>query len=332
MKRIDLMNMARGYWQSRVVLSAVELGIFEALENKGQKAAALARKIGGDERATELLLNALVGLGVLRQSGGLFTLCGELKPLFGKGKGSALAMLKHHAVLWDKWSRLSDSVKSGRIRPEAGKVGFHGGPAEAKAFTLAMRDGALPLAGAVVAELDLEGRKSLLDLGGGPGVYACEMARRYPLLEVSVVELPAVAEVGRELVAKEKDVRKRIHYVPSDIMSEELPDGADCAFLSHVIHAEGEEAVAALYARIAKALVPGGLLIVRDFFLDNKGALPSSNSLFALNMLVGTPRGRCYTLGESVAMLKWAGFKSATPKASAACPDAGYILARKALR
>ena len=324
--REDLTEVSRGYWQSRAVLSGVELGIFEAMGRRKLSAKSLAIRIAGDPGATELLLNALTGMGVLEKEHTSYRIAPAMLPLLTEGEGSALAMLKHHARLWDSWSRLSEAVKKGGpVRDEAG---FRGGPEEARAFTMAMRAGARRLAPVVAAELAFRGRRHLLDLGGGPGVYAAAFARANPKLRVTIVDLPAVADVGTELLAEYPDVRSRLAYHAADIDREALPEGADCAFLSHVIHSQSEAEIEALFAKVAGALRPPGVFIVRDFFTSADRTMPPSSSLFALNMLVNTPAGRTYSFDEVAGWLKKAGFTRVAKRKSKGIPDTGYVIGR----
>jgi SAM-dependent methyltransferase len=324
--REELTALSRGYWQSRAILTALELGVFETLSRRRLGSAVVARRIGADARATGMLLDALVGLEVLDKRGSSYAIARSMLPFLTEGPDSALGMLRHHLRLWDSWSTLTASVRAGTAPHAEG--GFRGGPEAARAFTIAMRDGARRLAPGVAEELDLRGRRLLLDLGGGPGVYAAWFARRNPELEVVVVDLPHVARVGEELKAEYPDVGDRMSFFAADIETEPLPEGADAAFLSHVIHGQDEVRVRALLARIAGALVPRGLLIVRDFFLRPDRTMPASASLFSLNMLVNTAGGRSYTSREVTTWLRSAGFRTVTYRRSTAAPDAGYLLAR----
>ncbi len=326
--REDITDLTRGYWPARALLTAVELGLFETLGGRRLGVAALARRLEVEERALGMLLDALVGLGALAKAGRSYTIPRTIRPVLTEGPESALGMLRHHAALWKTWSGLTDSVRTGESAPS--QSSFRRGPEEARAFTMAMRDGARRLAPGVAAELNLRRRRRLLDLGGGPGVYAVEFARANPKLEVVVVELPQVATVGEELVRCEKDVRGRVSYHAADIENDPLPSGADCAFMSHVIHGNGEDENRALYARIADALPSRGLLVVRDFFLDADGTTPPSASLFSLNMLVNTQNGRSYTSRETRAQLEAAGFATTSFRRSRSVPDASYVMARKA--
>ncbi len=325
--RDDLMGVSRGYWESRAILTAVELGIFETLGRRRFSAAVVAKKIGADQRGVELLLNCLAGMGTLEKSGSSFAIAGPMLPHLTAGPESALGMLHHHAVLWENWGRMTDIVRSGKTTPS--RSSFRRGPEEAKAFTMAMRAGALRLAPGVAAELNLKGRKHLLDLGGGPGVYAAYIARANPDLKVTVVDLPDVVNVGKKLTREYPDVKSRITFFAADLDRDPLPKDADSAFLSHVIHGQSEEEVRALFARVAAALPKKGLFIVRDFFTGPDHTTPPSTSLFALNMLVNTTAGRTYSSAEVSIWLKDAGFSTATLRRSKAAPDADYVLARR---
>lgn len=321
--REDLLRTSRAYWQSRAVLTGLEVGVYEALGRRRLGAAALARRTGAEPRALGLLLDALAGMGVLEKRKSSYALAPAMLPLLTDGPASALSMLRHHQGMWETWSRLTECVRGGR--PARSEVSFRGDAGAARAFTLAMRDGARRLAPAVAEEIPLRTRKVLLDLGGGPGVYATWFARRNPGLRVVVVDLPDVAAVGEDLVAGEADVAGRVSYHRADLDRDPLPGGADAAFLSHVIHSQTEEEVRSLFGRVAGALAPKGLFVVRDFFLERDGVSPPGNSLFALNMLVHTEGGRTYTFDEVARWLLGAGFARVRRRRSRAAPDADYL-------
>lgn len=326
--RDELMQTSRGYWQARTLLTAVEIGLFEALGGgKRRTARSLARSLGSDTRATEMLLDALVGLGLLTKQGGTYAIHRGMQRHLGDGPESALAMLRHHARLWGVWNHLTESVREGR--PPEPEGGFRGDAEDARAFTLAMRDGALRFAPKVAEEVAFRGKRRLLDLGGGPGVYAAAFARQNPELEIVVVDLPHVCAAGRELVAKDEvDVADRIAYHAADMDHDDLP-AADAAFLSHVIHGQTEAEGKQLFRRIRRALDPGGVLVVRDFFTSPDRTKPPSASLFALNMLVNDTGGRSYSAEETVDWLRKAGFASASYRRSKLVPDTGYAIATR---
>ncbi len=321
--RQDLFQTSRGFWPARALLTGVEVGVFEALGRRRLTGRTLAKRLAADARATTLLLDALVGIGALSKRDGAYGIPRALLPLLSAGEDSALEMLRHHVRLWRAWDGLTDRVRQG-ARPR--REGFRGDEEQARAFTLAMQSGARQLAPAVAEEAGLDGARLLLDLGGGPGVYAAAFARRSPSVRVLIVDLPAVCRTGRELLAEEADVRDRIAYHAADLDRDPLPPDADAAFLSHVIHSQGEDEIRALFRRVRRALVPGATFVVRDFFTSPDRTKPPSAALFALNMLVHG-KGRTYSVRETKAWLAAAGFVRPSYRASEAAPGSGYVVA-----
>jgi len=96
-----------------------------------------------------------------------------------------------------------------------------------------------------------------------------------------------------------------------------------------VIHSQTTGEVKALFRRVRRALAPGGVFVVRDFFTTPDRTKPPGASLFALNMLVNDTGGRSYAASEVTEWLRKAGFASASHRRSKAVPDAGYVIARR---
>ncbi|MEN8151483.1 MAG: methyltransferase, partial [Planctomycetota bacterium] len=248
-------------------------------------------------------------------------------PFLTDGPESALGMMRHHAQLWEAWGGMTEVVRTGEAADRG--PSFRRGKEDARRFTFAMRDGAIRFAPAVAEELDLGDCRHLYDLGGGPGVYSVEIARRHPDLKVTVLDLPNVVEVGREIVAEYGDVADRVRFHACDLSNDALPKGADAALLSHVIHGEPEEGVRSMFAKVAAILPRGGLFIVRDFFLSPDRTQPPDASLFSMNMLVATRGGRSYSAQECEGWLRKVGFATVTYRKSKAAPDTGYLFARR---
>ena len=93
-----------------------------------------------------------------------------------------------------------------------------------------------------------------------------------------------------------------------DFETDELGAGYDCIYVSSIIHSLGPDDTAALFAKARRALSPGGVIMVKEFYLDDTRTRPASAARFAVNMLVGTAAGKSYTLTETQALLRAAGF------------------------
>jgi len=100
----------------------------------------------------------------------------------------------------------------------------------------------------------------------------------------------------------------RVKIAPGDYTVDELPPGHDLALLSAVIHSNSRETNRQLYEKVFRALGPGGTVLIRDFVLDETRTSPPDGAVFAVNMLVATRAGNCYTFGEIREDLESAGF------------------------
>ena len=109
--RLD--QMIRGYMPSRCLLTALELDIFTAVGD-GANSAQVGAKINANARATGMLLNALVALGLLSKSGDDYKNTHEAARFFVQGsKDNHRNGLLHTANIWHRWSTLTDAVRSG---------------------------------------------------------------------------------------------------------------------------------------------------------------------------------------------------------------------------
>jgi cyclopropane fatty-acyl-phospholipid synthase-like methyltransferase len=235
--------------------------------------------------------------------------------------------MEHHYYLLERWVRLAEVVRSGEPvpQPEGGRS-----PAQLRAFICGMRDVVRRSAETIAAQVDLSDRRRLLDLGGGPATASIVLCRRFARLNAVVFDLPEVVPIAERQIAAAQ-LADRITTRPGDFLAEgpagDIGDGYDCVLVSNIIHSLAPEQTARLCAKALAALVPGGLLLIKEFFLADSRTEPSSAALFAVNMLVGTEGGKSYTWSETEAILRSCG--------AVACerlelpPTSGLLLARK---
>jgi predicted O-methyltransferase YrrM len=300
----DLNRAIRGYQESRVLLTAIELDVFTAVGG-GASAAAVARRCGTDPRATALLLNALVTLGHLERPGESY----QNTPLTSRyltadGRDDARAALRHNLSLWETWSGLTDVVRTGRAAPRrqmAEREDDWTVP-----FIAAMHRGAAVRAPAVVEALGAGKVRRMLDVGGGSGAYAIAFAQANPALEAVVLDLPTVLPITESHIA-EAGLAGRVTTRPGDLRSDPLGAGYDLVFMSSICHMLSPDENRDLLSRGASALAPGGRVAVQDFILDPDRTGPRHAALFAINMLVGTEAGSTYTEAEYASWLEAAG-------------------------
>ena len=287
----DLMEIAVGFQKSRVLLSAYELGIFTCLGDESSSSAEVAQAIGADARATDRLMNALCGMGLLKKENDRFS----NTPLTGRflvqGKPDFMSNLMHTVHLWNSWSTLTPAVRRGtsvatgliQVRDEAWL----------ESFIVAMHWRASPQAPSLMGLLDLRGVEQVLDVGGGSGAYAMSFARAQPGLRAVVFDLPNVIPLTNSYILRE-GMSDRVETIAGDYLTDDFGLGFDLVFLSAIVHSNSFEENRRLIRKCAQALNPRGQVVVVDFIMNEDRTSPVGNALFALNMLVGTKAGDTY--------------------------------------
>ena len=166
----DINFLSRSFQQSRVFLSGFELGIFTVLGEEKKSSNQIAEEIKTDPRATDRFLNALCVTGAIKKKNDLFCNSEAAKQYLVEGKPEYQGGLLHSVNLWDSWSNLTESVKTGRsvnINPVAERDDKWFKP-----FIAAMHSRAFNEAPSLIAQIDLTGVKKVLDVGGGSAAFS----------------------------------------------------------------------------------------------------------------------------------------------------------------
>lgn len=305
----NIREFASSFQKSRILLTGFELDIFSSLEEAGNTASQIARKLSLNEHACERLMNALVSLGFLTKKGSSFLNTKESFTFLSRKSPEYLGGLKHTNHLWNTWSNLTRVVKTG-IAANPDEINERGED-WLFPFINAMHDRAKNLAPKQIAGIDLEGVRSVLDVGGGSGAYSMAFVSRNPGIEATVFDLPNVVPITKKFIDKEGFTGK-IKTHAGDYTTDELPSGFDMAFLSAIIHSNPLETNQILINKCFRSLNINGRIIIQDWIMNNDRTKPVSGAVFAINMLVGTEAGDCFTEEEVASMLRTAGFTKVT--------------------
>lgn len=299
----ELLERARWFQESRLLLTAIELDVFEAAGG-GSTAAGVAARIGADPRATEMLLNALVAVGALEKDGATFRNTPATAEHLA-GPGSERAGLLHTVNLWDRWSTLTGAVRQGTA------VWRRGDTADAaawtEAFIAAMHRNASARAPELIAAVGVAGVRRMLDVGGGSAAYSIAFAQASPELAADVLDRPQVLAIAARHIAA-AGLERRVRTLEGDLTADEFPGGYDLVLVSAICHMLSPGQNQDLFRRVFQALRPGGRIAVQDFILNPAKTAPKAAALFSLNMLVGTEAGASYSEPEYTAWLREAGF------------------------
>ncbi|MCL2647140.1 MAG: methyltransferase domain-containing protein [Phycisphaerales bacterium] len=302
----DVSEMVRCCQQACVIMAAAELELFDRMNGPPFTAKEAARALGADLRATAALLDALAAIEVIRKVGERYRIPAAVKAaLTAQGTRSVLAMTQHQATCLRRWSHLAEVVKTGRPAPR--EAGIRGAKADYAAFIEAMDNIGRSTAPKLVAELQPLKFRHLLDVGGASGTYTIAFLRANRQARATIFDLPQVLPQAKERLS-EAGMSRRVELVAGDFYVDRLPQGADLVWLSAIVHQNSRQQNRVLFENIFRALVSGGQVLIRDFLMDSSRTVSVAGALFAINMLVATPKGGTFTVNELRDDLAAAGF------------------------
>jgi SAM-dependent methyltransferase len=303
-----IIDMASAFYDSCVLFTASDLGVFQKLAELGEAdTAGIAAACGFDIRGTRLLLDSCVALGLLRKTGETYCNSDDVSAFLVPGSPADLSKaIRYNRDVYGAWGKLNELVKTGKPveRPE-----IHLGEDQnrTRTFVLSMHGRALGIGRAVVPQLDLAGRRKLFDVGGGPGTYSVLIAKANPDIECTVLDLPEVVKVAAELIEAES-MQARVKTLPGDYHKTDFPQGNDVVNFFGVLHQESPDDIQDLFARAYESLVPGGLIHVLDMMTDASHAQPKFSAMFAVNMALTSEHGWVFSDEELAGWLAGAGF------------------------
>jgi cyclopropane fatty-acyl-phospholipid synthase-like methyltransferase len=302
---IDLLS--GGYRYSQILFTANRLRIFEILGKRTVSLEELAGETGASRRGLRILCDALTTLTLLEKSEqGYRNSDLALAGLLPGAPRSRAAILLHGAELYERWGGLYDAVKTGNPVPrERVDPRLQG---DERRFAEAMADSARAIAGQTADSVDLSNATRLLDVGGGPGVYAVEFVRRNPSLKVTILDDENTLQVAKQKI-EESGLAESITLQAGDAFEASLAAHYDFIFLSNLVHAYSNDSNRRLVTRLAGSLVPGGLMCIKDFLLEPDRTAPPWAAVFAVNMLVNSEEGDCYTVDEVKQWFQAAGLR-----------------------
>lgn len=303
-----LLETVLAYRSSKPLLVAVEYDLFTWIERGRRTAESLARVLSLDARAVGILLDAVVALGYLRRRGARYANTRLSKDLLvSTSPNYRGSNLKYQEQTWKAWSELSCVVKTGC--PKLSLLEWIRKDAFTADYVKAMGDVAREPARELAARLDLSGVSSLLDIGCGPGAYSAALVERKPALRAVLLDLPRTLDVTRDLLRRHRHAG-RFTFRPADFLKDSLGAGEfDLALISNVTHCESAANNAELVRKAARALKPGGRLIVHDYVSDPALTSRKFSAMLAVHLLVFTGRGNVYTLKDYAGWMRKAGLK-----------------------
>ncbi len=291
-----ILQTAFAFWSSKVLLTAVEFGVFTRLGARQLTGAELGAELELHPRAIPDFLDALVAMKFLEREGDgpaaryANTPAGALyldrnSPRY---VGGILEML--NARLFRFWHDLPDALRTGKPQNEVkhGRKGvfeeLYSELPRLEQFMGAMTGLSRINFEALAAKYDFSKHQTLCDVGGATGLLCVEVARKHPHLRCTSFDLPPVEPIAKKHIAA-AGLGGRIQTAAGDFFRDPLPK-ADVITMGMILHDWNLEKKMHLIRSAYAALPPGGALIAVEALIDDARRENLFGLLMSLNMLI----------------------------------------------
>jgi ubiquinone/menaquinone biosynthesis C-methylase UbiE len=299
-------HYAEAFMASEVLFTASGAGLFELLREK-HGTETIAARLGWNAESARLFLNALAAMELVIREEDSWRNSPAATACLAGGEADLTAFLRHMARGREAWKNLPETLQSGsglyRGQHPPGTPAFDD-------FMRGMDQIARRNAPALARAIDLRGCASLLDAGCGGGAYAAAFLEENPGLAVTLLDTPPVLEGARENLA-ERGHANRCRFLPGTLEDIPAVPEFDAVFISNLLHAMDENRCRGTLRKMVDLLLPGGRLIVRDFFTGWKDD-PLFSHFFALHLRLHTESGRTWTREDLEKWTREAGFTRGT--------------------
>lgn len=310
-----IMQLGLGFWGSKTLLSAIEIGLFTELANGPLNAAELAGRLGLHSRSARDFFDALVSLGMLERDGERYRNTAATDQFLVRGKlsyiGGMLEMANER--LYPFWGSLTAGLRTGLPQNEmkTGGAGLfeavYGDPDRLRLFLGGMTGLSMGASRAIAEKFPWSNYKTVVDVGGAQGGLLVQLCLAHPHLSGTNFDLAVVGPIFEEYAAS-NGLSDRLNFQPGDFFNEPLPP-AEVITMGHILHDWNLDEKRMLLEKAYRSLPEGGALIVFEALIDDERRQNSFGLLMSLNMLIETPGGFDYTGKDCSDWMRNAGFR-----------------------
>jgi len=278
---LDLDGLQRLLWNfaaHRVITVSGRTGILNVLAGETAAPDEVAATLGLDPVATGKVIRALCAQGIVAPDGDSYRLIPALRAHFRGDDNDFGPFIDHIHTMYESWGdNLEPWLRGGEwsVAPRTPEV--------ARRFGAAMKAIGGQMARRVAETLDLEGVRTMLDVGGGWGQFAKAFREANPGIDATVLDIPRVAEqapASLDGTAHEG----RISWIAGDYLESDYGSGYDLVLLANILHQEHPPEASEIIRRSASAVAPGGRVVIVDFAIDDAKSEHVLGTLFAINM------------------------------------------------
>ena len=311
-----ILQTGLGFWPAKVLLSAIEMGVFSELARGAERYDTLVGRLGLHPRSARDFLDTLVALGFLTREGDRYGNTPETDFFLDRRKPSYIGGILEMANLrlYPFWAHLTEALRTGQPQNEVKSGGpgvfetLYADPARLKGFLAAMTGISHGANMAIARQFPWGAHRTYVDVGTAQGDLAVQIALANPHLRGIGFDLPEVAPIFEEYVER-AGVTDRLRFEAGSFFDRELP-AADVVLMGHILHDWDLPTKTMLIRKAYDAVPAGGALIVYEAIIDDDRSQNAFGLMMSLNMLIETPGGFDYTGADCSAWMKEAGFSS----------------------
>lgn len=309
-----IVKLGYAHRESKVLLSAVELGVFTALAEGPLGLDALRNKIGVDQRGARDFFDALLAIGLLaRDDAGRYANTPETaiyldrrKPTYVGGELEFLAQLYAH------WNSLTPALRTGHPQSGAGAAGMYparyANSTELETFARAMTAGSLAPAKELAVKFPWKNYDTIIDVGAAQGCLPVQIAQAHWHITGGGFDLPSLRPLFDHYV-QEHGLSERLQFHSGDFFQDRLPR-ADVLVMGRVLHNWDLATKKMLLRKAYDALSAGGALIVYERLIDDERRVNAAGLLASLNMLIMNKGGFDFSAADCIGWMEEAGFRN----------------------
>jgi hypothetical protein len=308
-----ILQLGLGFWASKAVLSAVELGVFTELAKAPATLEELRPRLGLASRASRDFLDALVALRMLEREEGVYRNTPDTDFFLDRDKPSyAGGMLEMaNARLYPFWGSLTEGLQTGKPQNEAKTGGdffaaLYREDAALRHFAHAMTGLSMGPAVAIAEKFPWQDYQTFVDVGTAEGNLPVQVASRHTHLTGVGTDLPGLEGPFNDFVS-ENGLADRLTFQANNFFEAPLPR-ADVILMGHILHDWDLHEKRILIGKAFEALPNGGALVVYETLIDDDRSENVLGLLMSLNMLIETPGGFDYTGADCRGWFTNAGF------------------------
>lgn len=324
---VVLLDTHMSFLRARSIMTAVRLGVFDALAGGPLSATHVAERCNASAEGIEKLLNALVGAAYLRYDSDGYRLAAVARKwLVTDSPTSVRDKVLFEFLEWDYTEHIEAFVKTGQPL----EMHQHGSPESWRLYQRAMRALSGLAAPEIIRRTPIpKSATTMLDVGGSHGFISVAMCRQHPALRATVLDLPAAIAEAAPILSREA-MGDRVVHRAGDALTDDLGDRAwDFVYVSQLLHHFDARTNQQLMARIARALKPGGIVCILEMIRPaSPGASGQVGALLDLYFAVTSQSGT-WSIDEIAAWQRDAGLAPLKPVALRTVPGAVEVLARR---